>query len=385
MNGQLLFVRKSYSLRYWVVIDGIRVRKCVSLHTDVRQVAEARAARLLSGADPSTASAPETFERAARRVVARQGIVTAGERLSRLERYAFPSFGALTVTALRPAHIRGALETAVRAGLSRTTVTHLRDDVSTILDALWRDELVAENWALRVTVPAEARTDGRPRVLLTDPEFQLFQESPVVPEELKLMGLVARVLGGMRTSELHAWDWRHVDLEGWLTAEVPRPKTRTVTRLALPDMLVGPLHLWWLQQAAPRSGPVFPDRSGGRHGKRSWARELRRALWMAEIRRGLTRQTCCLQSDTPETRRVDFHSFRRAYNTGLAAAGVNVQQAMKLAGHRNPATHMRYVALAEALEMPEAALPKGFGRGRVENHDDPTNPGFLGPNRPPRR
>jgi len=55
---------------------------------------------------------------------------------------------------------------------------------------------------------------------------------------------------------------------------------------------------------------------------------------------------------------LDFHSFRRAFNTALAAAGVNVQMAMRLAGHRNAGTHMRYVQLTEALEAPETALPR---------------------------
>lgn len=357
MAGQLFFVSKSWSLRYWTVIDGRRVRKCVSLGTDDREVAKTRAARLLAGGDVTQARAPETFEQAARRVVAQQAIATGGERLSRLERWAFPAFGALAVTRLRPAHVRGVLDEVVALGRSRTTVSHLRDDISTVLDRLWRDEAIEENWALRVEVPRSARTDERPRVILNDAEFELFQASPVVPTELKLMGLVSRTLGGMRTSELHAWDWRDVDTEGWLTAVVPRVKTRSKTYLAIPNVLVKDMHLWWLQSGCPKAGPVFPDRHGGRHGKRSWARELRRALWMAEIRRGHTKKSCPLQTDFPDTRRADFHSFRRAYNTALAAAGVNVQQAMALAGHRNPSTHMRYVLLSEALAMPEGALP----------------------------
>ena len=357
MTGQLFFVRKSWSLRYWTVVDGKKTRRCVSLGTDDRTIAETRAARLLAGRDVTQARAPETFEEAARRIVATKGIATEGERLSRLERWAFPAFGALAVTRLRPAHIRGALDTVVALGRSRTTVSHFRDDISTILDRLWRDEAIEENWALRVEVPRAARVDQRPRVLLTDAEFQLFQESPVVPLELKLMGLVSRTLGGMRTGELHAWDWRDVDVDTWATAIAPRPKTRSKTKLALPAIVAKDISLWWLQSGCPRQGPVFPDRFGERHGKRSWARELRTALWMAEIRRGTTKRECQLQTDTPETRRADFHSFRRAYNTGLAAAGVNVQQAMALAGHRNPSTHMRYVLLSEALAVPEAALP----------------------------
>jgi hypothetical protein len=37
---------------------------------------------------------------------------------------------------------------------------------------------------------------------------------------------------------------------------------------------------------------------------------------------------------------LDFHSFRRAFN-GLAGAGLNIQTAMRLAGHKNAGTHMR--------------------------------------------
>jgi hypothetical protein len=65
-----------------------------------------------------------------------------------------------------------------------------------------------------------------------------------------------------------------------------------------------------------------------------------------------------IYSDTPVSRRVDFHSFRRAYNTALAVAGVNVQTAMGLASHSDPKTHMRYVMAVEAARpVPAAALP----------------------------
>jgi integrase len=123
------------------------------------------------------------------------------------------------------------------------------------------------------------------------------------------------------------------------------------------------LQRWWVRWGEPRRGPVFlvmkGSRAGQRQGKRSHARELRYWLWQAGVRRGETEESCPLQSDTEQTRCVDFHSFRRAFNTALAAAGVNVQQAMALAGHADPRTHMRYVHLAQrgALAIPAAALP----------------------------
>ena len=69
------------------------------------------------------------------------------------------------------------------------------------------------------------------------------------------------------------------------------------------------------------------------------------------------RERCLIQSGSDDLKPLDFHSFRRAFNTALAVAGVNVQTAMRLAGHRNTATHMRYVQLSETLEAPAGALP----------------------------
>jgi hypothetical protein len=66
---------------------------------------------------------------------------------------------------------------------------------------------------------------------------------------------------------------------------------------------------------------------------------------------------------TATTRPVDFHSFRRAFNTALAEAGVNMQQAMWLASHSDARTHMRYAMRTTAMRtIPEAAVPRLPGR-----------------------
>jgi hypothetical protein len=59
-----------------------------------------------------------------------------------------------------------------------------------------------------------------------------------VDPELHTMALTSRAFGGMRTSDLHAWDWEHVDTVSWRNAHVPRPKTKSRDRLALPPVLV---------------------------------------------------------------------------------------------------------------------------------------------------
>ncbi len=56
---------------------------------------------------------------------------------------------------------------------------------------------------------------------------------------------------------------------------------------------------------------------------------------------------------------MDFHSFRRAFSTALADAGVNAQQAMKLTGHADPRAHTRYIMNKDQPRtIPEAALPQ---------------------------
>ncbi len=64
-----------------------------------------------------------------------------------------------------------------------------------------------------------------------------------------------------------------------------------------------------------------------------------------------------LYTETAVSRRVDFHSFRRGFSTALANAGINSQQAMRLASHADEKTHMRYVMTTPAMmQIPAAAV-----------------------------
>src|SRR5262249_21975653 len=75
----------------------------------------------------------ETFEVAARRIVAEQakaGMATSADRLSRLERFAFPLIGPTRVTEVDD--IQGCLEAAHRAGRSKETIKHLKIDICSV-------------------------------------------------------------------------------------------------------------------------------------------------------------------------------------------------------------------------------------------------------------
>jgi integrase len=447
-SGSLYWTKSGWRARATIDVDGVAVQKSFDLETRDKQVARIKLRRLVqANGAPSElqaeAARTETTTEAIRRVVAqqgREGLKTWNERLARLERYAVPEIGALPIDEVRPGDIRDLLE---RAGetLSKQSVTHVRNDLGTVFGALWRDEMIPENPVRRVKLPKGLRVDRRPRVILTDDEFARFCAHPSVPERLYLMAVTSRSFGGMRTSDLHAWDWSHIDVDALeranlpsidgpavvVTAKVYRPKTdgadadeAVLAELEMPEIVRAPLYAWWTRATSdafpsgkPTTGPVFPvvkgKRAGERQGKRSHVRELRRCLWEAGVHRPLDGLEAALQAlrkaeehlaklradeakgdvrkaqrarlaaleaaqaldaiqaPTERTRPADFHSFRRAFNTALAAVGLNVQQAMALAGHRDARTHMRYVDLVQrgALPVPAAALPKGVSASPV--------------------
>lgn len=88
-----------------------------------------------------------------------------------------------------------------------------------------------------------------------------------------------------------------------------------------------------------------------------------------------------IQFDTPTTRCLDFHSLRRAYATALASTGLNVQQAMPLAGHKRSETHLRYGQLTQRgpLVQPIGAVPRLPPRGAPPSNEvekqEPPEPG----------
>jgi integrase len=297
--------------------------------------------------------------------------------------------GGMYLCDVRPAHVRAILDDAIEAGLKRLTIVAIRSLVHRIFKAAWLAELIESNPVDRVEVP-KVREVVKKRVLLTDDEFARFMAHPDVDLEIKLMGLAARTLGGMRASDLVRWDWTMIQTADFAAVLIPRSKTNKPVPLEVPEMVRPFLKLRWRERGKPESGPVFPVEKGRRAGEArkvrgtSFAERLRRNLFKAGIvrakpvevpyvrpgtRTDLGRKSPVatrlapnphdpLYNETDATMPTDFPSVRRAFSTGLARAGVNVQQAMHLAGHSDPHVHMRYVQNTEAMgRVPAAALP----------------------------
>jgi integrase len=409
-SGQLVIRKKGWCARITVNREGESIREVVELGTFDRTVAKRKLARLIAkGSDvrPADGKAEDTVQQFAdewldRREAAGVGMVR-DERCS-LKLHVYPEIGPMPLSTVKPATIRAVLDAAIASGLSRTTIGHLKALLHRLFKAAWMDELIPENPVARVVVP-RMKVVRKERCILTDAEFAAYMAHPSGDLEVKVMTLVSRIEGGMRTSDVIRWDWAHIDRVHFAECIIPRSKTATPQTLAMPEVVAQALRARWEAASRPEAGPVFPVQRGPRAGAMratrgiSFAKRLRRDLFAAGVSRvqpavdpngtAVPNPSDPLFFETATTLPVDFHSCRRAFSTALAEAGVNVQTAMRLSAHSDEKVHMRYVGRTAAMrQIPEAAVPKLpaglFDSARsVPNADPPDSrsPGFAAPPR----
>lgn len=391
-----------------VTHKGKSVRDWYCLHTEDEATARRKMARLVADFAAGRgeaealerASAPDTVATYAAALDTR---LAEGDR-DNLRVHVLPTLGPLALVDVRPVHVKNIRDRVIamkaRRGSKVLETTSRRGTVGKVLGAMRRlfsaaveDELVEVNPAGDVRLPkqrGEAREIVKPRMILTDAEIVRYFECEDADLELRMLSLVARCEGGMRASDLRAWDWLHLDLADFASCTIPRAKTAKPEILDVPDELRPFLRAWWERAGKPIAGPVFPVRMGKRAGQikskknAGYAKRLRRDLAKAGVFRlppllvpAVTQGTRTDKGKGPSVVRptpnprdplyfetatslpVDFHSFRRAFNTALARTNVNVQRAMRLAGHADAKTHMKYVGDApEMRAIPVAALPQ---------------------------
>jgi integrase len=378
--------------------DGTKTRPLFSLGTSDKSLARRKLARvvaeLAAGRNPfeaaDLAGAPERVSDYAEAWIARrttQGVGMAQKEKRNLELYVLDAIGRLPLSDVRPLHVRSILDEAAAKGLKHKTVADIRGVLHRLFRAALEDELTETNPVAAVRTP-KGREVRKERAILTDDEFSRFVACAAVDLELRMLSLVARCEGGMRTNDLHVWDWTMIDRVAFAECIIPRAKTRTPQRLSIPDVLSPFVRAWWERAGKPESGPVFPVTRGKRAGEvkspsNSYAKRLRRDLFRAGVYRAAPVEVPSpkpgqrtdlgkategtklapnprdpLYFETATTLPVDFHSFRRAFASALAEAGVNVQHAMHLTSHSDPRVHARYVMHTAAMRaIPDAALP----------------------------
>lgn len=317
---QLIQTSEGWSLRYWRQEEGELVRRQVPLETASKVIARQRMKRILDGElKPSELGGVETFRAAAIRIVKMQNIASQRARLSRLERIAFPIIGDKKITAITSTMVKDVIAAGIdnAGGKCTSAVKHLFDDIQSVLGTLHSDDELPENVCKRIKFAKATggiRRVRKPRIVLSDAEFVRFATywlKKRTLQEVVVMAIASRFLGGMRTSDLHAWLWEHIDTVGWTQAMVPRPKTKKdldeASPHAIDPQLAVVLRRWWEQEGRPVRGPVFPTRVDSKSGwattkggKRYWregrragepkdpqgvtyAKPLRRLLWEAGV------------------------------------------------------------------------------------------------------
>ncbi len=115
-----------------------------------------------------------------------------------LEHYALAAIGRMPLRDVRPSHIRSIVDEALAHGLKRATVGHIHGALHRLFRAALADEHIEQNPVANVRVP-KIRTVRKERCILTDGEFARFMACADVDLELRMLSLVARCEGGMRT------------------------------------------------------------------------------------------------------------------------------------------------------------------------------------------
>src|SRR5690606_5655667 len=166
LRGKIYYVRLTYT------IDGLAVRKWVSLQTSDRALAKARAARAAREAAAgqlSDVTRTETLREAARRLATPRVLEV-------LERHVLDELGDVPVDRLRAVDVTELLEKLASAGQSKQSCIHVRNAVSHVLGKLWRADIVPENVCRKVQIPKNAHVDQRYRVVLTLEELRRYLE-----------------------------------------------------------------------------------------------------------------------------------------------------------------------------------------------------------------
>ncbi|MCP4674137.1 MAG: tyrosine-type recombinase/integrase [Deltaproteobacteria bacterium] len=324
------------------------------------------------------------------------GVKAARDEISRLKRYVLTQIGKMEVTKVTVEDLNATLDFAKSQGLSRQTVKHIRQDLRTIFKTIRREGVIKSSPADYCEMPRFRKTEKRERAVLSDVECKIYlnYDPPVENkrdriyrvnvQERQVMSAVARTLGGARTGDVHALDWKDFERDetGFLQVWLKRRKTRVPQLLGICKILRTILEPWWILQGKPTTGPVFPTRKGNRAGEkkgrvthaRSLRRDLQRAFLQASAKgvqdapeKG-SRRWSELFEETSHTRPVDYHSFRRAFIQALADAGVPAQQAMVLAGHGH-GVHDRYMQNPnKVIFAPEISVlgSEGINTGKRE-------------------
>lgn len=138
-------------------------------------------------------------------------------RRQRIRKFAEPLLGTRLAADIQPADFTEVYEAMAKTGASRTSVTHLKWDLSKCWKRLEHDGMLEVGLGAAPSkgiVPKDAKVDSRQRSVLTDPELQEYLDyrHPIAKYdayvlERQVLCSVSRLFGGLRTGEMLNMRW----------------------------------------------------------------------------------------------------------------------------------------------------------------------------------
>lgn len=277
------------------------VRKSYPLETRDKRLANLKRAELAKklqrdGVLPSPVE-PEAkpvllFQGAAEALLEKSKIKTIADRVRRVTAWAYPAIGNMPVGEIMPRDISRVLEACRDAGKAKQTVQHLKADLSSLFHKFEHEGWVpfGHGDVVRKTpLPEDLKVDDRARSVLTDDELRVYLDfrHPIPKHDLSVlerqtMVVVARLYGGLRTSEILRMRWE--DLED---GRIRRSKTNRKERSCARHDVGRPRQV--VRRDWPKNGARVPRPSGcGRRGRtgQEQLRQRARAGPQAGVRLG---------------------------------------------------------------------------------------------------
>ena len=128
-------------------------------------------------------------------------------------KHIFPKFGSLTIQELTPAKLDGWIRELLKAGYSKSTISHVHTIIRRALDyAVYPAELISSNPANYIKVPKKAPTNIVKRHIITKEKLnELLEKYPFgSPYYIPILILFCT---GVRIGELLGLTWDNIDLD----------------------------------------------------------------------------------------------------------------------------------------------------------------------------
>ena len=247
-TGSLYETKAGWCARVTVQIDGVNVQKRYVLGTADRAAAKAKLRKLLKEKAPPTkeaAAAALTIADFCEQWLARreaQNVSSVDYERRYMERIWLPRIGSLSFDRVSVADIQEILDAAILGKLmpaprkgrktapkpyGRQSVIHIRNTIVGLFRSAERNELCTRNVAALTETPPEPDNDQlhKVRATITDAELAQLLACPIVDAEIKMVVLVSRTVGGLRSGDVNAMDWTQFS-PGFETLSFVRRKTK---------------------------------------------------------------------------------------------------------------------------------------------------------------